>query len=85
MEDSSLKVKWSKREKDLLISYPRGCDGSLMCYIFGDILQWGGIDGKDKGWLNYKVFNFLEELEERGYDIKTLKFEIKLKKEMLKK
>lgn len=49
-----------------------------MNYVLGDILQWGGIDGKENGWLNYKVFNLLDEFKQRGYDIKTLKFEIKL-------
>ncbi len=79
MEENALKVKWSKREKDLLISYPKRSDGALMNHILGDILQWGGIDGRDKGWLNYERFNFIEELKKRGYDIETLKFEIKLK------
>jgi len=77
----SLKVKWSKREKDFMIHYPRKCDGALMNYILGDMLIWGGIDGVDKGWLNYREFNLLKELDERGYDITTLKFEIKLKNE----
>ena len=53
VEDEILKVKWSKREKDLIIKYTIRCDGALINYLFGDILQWGGIDGKDKGWLNY--------------------------------
>ena len=75
----SLKVKWSKREKDFMIYYPRKCDGALMNYILGDMLVWGGIDGVKKGWTNYKEFKLLKELEDRGYDITTLKFEIKLK------
>lgn len=78
MNERILKVRWSKKENDLLISYPRRRDGALMNYILGDILQWGGIDGKEKGWLNYKVFNLINEFKQRGYDIKTLKFEIKL-------
>lgn len=79
MNDRILKVRWSKKENDLLIYYPRGCDGSLIHYAFSDILTWGGINGKDKGWLNYKEFNLIKELIERGYDKTTLKFEIKLK------
>lgn len=78
MNNRILKVRWSKKENDFLITYPRKCDGALMNYILGDILKWGGIDGKDKGWLNYKVFNLIEEFKKRGYDTKTLKFEIKL-------
>lgn len=80
MGENALKVKWSKREKDLLIYYPRGSDGALISSILLDtVYHWGGIDGKYKGWLNYEKFNLVEELEKRGYDIKTLKFEIKLK------
>ena len=49
----------------------------------GNNYIWNGIDGKDKGWLNYRTFNLMEELEKRGYDLKTLKFSIKLKQELL--
>lgn len=79
--DRVLKVKWSKKENDLIISYPRRCDGALMNYLFGDILTWGGLNGSEKGWLNYETFNILKEFKERGYNIETLKFEIKLKDE----
>lgn len=79
---SDLKIRWSKREKDFLIHYPRKCDGALIqSHILGENLHWGGIDGKDKEWLNFKTFSLLKELEERGYDLTTLKFEIKLKSE----
>lgn len=77
--EEGLSVKWSKRENDHTVSYPRRCDGALMNYIMGDTFIWGGIDGKDKGWLNYNRFNLLEELEKRGYDLTTLKISIKLK------
>ena len=29
-----------------------------------------------------KIFNFLKELEKRGYDLTTLKFEVKLKNDV---
>lgn len=74
-----LRVSWSKIEHDHVIHYPKRCDGALMNYIMGDILLWGGVDGKRMGWTNYKRFNLLEELDKRGYDLTTLKFEIKLK------
>lgn len=83
MSDRILKVRWSKKENDLLITYPRRSDGALMNYLFGDILRWAGIDGKDKGWLNYETFNFLKELKERGYDLTTLKFEVRLNADAL--
>jgi hypothetical protein len=79
MKDRILKVKWSKKENDLMITYPRRCDGALIHYLFSDILRWAGIEGKDKGWLNYETFNFLKELKERGYDLTTLKFEVRLR------
>lgn len=82
MNSNTLKIKWSKREKDFLIYYPSKPDGSLIQhYILGNILQWGGIDGMSKGGFNYESFNLKEELERRGYDLTTLKFEIKKKDE----
>ncbi len=74
-----LKVYYNKKENEIMVQYPRRCDGHLINNLFSDILQWGGIDGKDKGWLNYEVFNIVKELIERGYDKTTLKFEIRLK------
>lgn len=58
-----LLFRWSNREKDYLTSFPRSCDGH---------------------WLN-GLLNFLEdsetgrtvieELEARGYDPKTIRFQ----------
>lgn len=59
-----LTYKWSKKEKDFLIHYPRKCDGHLVHGFFS-----GYMNGKE----------FMEELEKRGYDLKTLKFEVKEK------
>lgn len=61
-----------------MVQYPRRCDGALVIYHFGKVLLWAGLDGKEKGWLNYKEFNIVEELINRGYDKTTLKFEIRL-------
>jgi len=61
---NKLTYKWSKREKDFLIHFPRKCDGHLVNSFFN-----GHVNGKE----------FLEELEKRGYDLTTLKFEIKEK------
>lgn len=84
--ENTLKIKYSKKEKDFMIYYPRKCDGSLIqWHLLGNRLIWGGIDGKDKGWANYEEFNLVNELEKRGYDVKTLKFEIKLKENESKK
>lgn len=57
---NKLKVNWSKKEKDLLITYPLGlgtvCDGHYIADLFNK--------------------SVVKELSDRGYDIKTLKFEI---------
>lgn len=73
-----LRVYWSKKENDLMVQCPRRCDGALVIYHFDKVLLWAGLDGKEKGWLNYKEFNIVEELINRGYDKTTLKFEIRL-------
>lgn len=67
-----LKVKWSNKENDLVIQYPKRCDGALMHYILSDIFIWDGINGKDKGWLNYTTFNLKDELIKRGYFLSNL-------------
>lgn len=85
MKDTILAAKWSKRENDLMIHYPRRCDGALLNYVFGDIMtmdfnKWADTKYDPQPPMPYKMFNFLKELESRGYDIKTLKFSIELKK-----
>lgn len=82
--ENILKLYWSKKENDLMVQYPRSCDGALIFHHFGDVLKWGGINGKDKGWMNFEEFNLIKELVERGYDKTTLKFEIRLKDELEK-
>jgi hypothetical protein len=78
MDENILKIRYSKKEKDFLIYYPNRPDGALIQnHILGDILMWGGINNIDKERYNYESFNLKEELERRGYDLKTLKFEIK--------
>lgn len=90
MKETTLAIKWSKREKDLMIHYPRSCDGSLiMHHICNDVLRFDfhkWHDDKFKNTLSppYEVFNLKQELEKRGYDITTLKFSIELKKDTVK-
>jgi hypothetical protein len=65
-----LKVHWSKRAKDIMYSW--GGEGA--CRGDGNWLN---------SWLSYhKGFesNFLQELENRGYDVTTLKISVKQKK-----
>lgn len=66
MEKNKLRARWSKSEKDVLFTYPLGV--GTKC---------------DGAYLADEVFNkeFIQEMIDRGYDIKTLKFEIKINPE----
>ena len=64
-----LRFRWSKREKDFLISFPNKPDGHLVHGFFE-----GYMSGQD----------FLKELEKRGYDLTTLKFEVTRKEDVPK-
>lgn len=75
VERGALKVRWSKRHHDHLISYPRSPDGHLIHIALfnkrsAPILPEGGVS-----WER----SLAEELEARGYDLSTLRFEIRLK------
>ena len=63
MKENKLRARYSKREKDILITYPKGI-----------------LTKSDGHYLAGKVFSdeFVEEIKSRGYDITTLKFEIKV-------
>lgn len=71
-----LTVKWSKREKDLLINWPgHKADGHLICGVFSTKkVEFDPIKNRHETQLSV-----IEELEKRGYDITTLKFEVSLK------
>ncbi len=78
MNPSKLSVIYDKRQKDFVVKYPRRCDGHLaMNHLVGDELMFdldkhlNRIDG-----FPYRLENFIQELERRGYDPKTLKFSI---------
>jgi len=79
-----LKVKWSKRENDFLIYYPRRCDGALIQQkLFTESMLFDFEKYRNKIETPYKMdYNFIEELEKRGYDKTTLKFEIRLKSDV---
>ena len=56
-----LTSKWSKKDNDIIVNYPLGIGTNTdMCYFFNNILDR----------------NKCLELEKRGYDLSTLKFEI---------
>ena len=60
-KQDELKVNWSKRERDLMIHNPYGV------HTNADAAYLFGFFNKD----------FIKEMAERGYDITTVKFEIK--------
>lgn len=60
MEKDRIKIRWSKRDNDLLVSYDDKRNGHFVSNIM----------------LNDEL---ISGLEARGYDLKTLRFEIKKK------
>jgi hypothetical protein len=65
MKENKLRARWSKSENDILLTYPLG--RMTKC---------------DTSYLSFSVFTdkFVKEMKDRGYDIKTLKFEITVDK-----
>lgn len=82
--ENKLSVIYDKRQKDFVVKYPRRCDGALAFHnLINDRLEWR-IPTKENNLqypYNWEITNFIKELEERGYDITTLKFSIELKNE----
>jgi len=75
-----LSLIYDKRQKDFIVKYPRRCDGNMVLNtLLGDILKHVMPSEKSPPY-NFNVFNFRDELEKRGYDVKTLKFSV-IKKE----
>lgn len=79
--DNELWLNWSKKEKDIMLHYPRKCDGWLMHeYISDEVLEFdylAFLQGSNKPYTTRK--SLVAELKERGYDIESIKFSIKLK------
>lgn len=57
-----LRVQYSKKEEDLVFSYPLGCQTKTDGMFLANVL----------------CSNFIASLEDRGYDPKTLKFSINI-------
>ena len=64
--EDGIQVKWSKREHDWIIHYPNKPDGWL---------THGFVRGDDT------FPEWIKELEQRGYDLTTLKLSVKLKRD----
>ena len=77
---NKLSVIYDNRQNDFVVKYPRSCDGALaMNHLVNDTLEYR-MPTKERDYpSNFEVTNFIKELENRGYDIKTLKFSIELK------
>lgn len=65
---TTLGVCWSKRENDFNIYYPRKVDG----WVMHDILRSDAFK------------EFKEEVKNRGYDLETIRFSVKLKDKYVK-
>lgn len=84
---SDLRFVWSKREGNHMIHYPRKCDGHLLHYLVSvksPSIDFDRLSESPKGSGLFAIkYNksFLEELEDRGYDVKTLKISCKLKEQ----
>jgi hypothetical protein len=92
-----LRIVWSKREKDFMIHYPHPCDGSLISqllkpwnFVHPSSLakdwpkeQYRIVDCYEGSLGGYSLIeeDWLAELDRRGYDLTTLKFEISRKKD----
>lgn len=82
-----LGCRWSKRERDLLIDYPRSPDGAMLHnylanarFVDGGKLADAIADGHHPRLALHvdgvQGPSLVEELQRRGYDIKTLRFRI---------
>lgn len=78
-KEDTLKMKWSKRENSFMIYFPKSCDGSFLYHAFSDRLIYSQEKATQGNRFPFDVENLIKELEKRGYDKTTLKFEIKLK------
>lgn len=70
---AKLTMFWSKRERDFVYKYPSRPDGHLVHYVFS-VGRWN--DARRAVDLS-----FIQELEARGYDTKTLRFSVERKPE----
>ena len=99
MREITLKIFYSKKEKDFVVQYPAG--KSTGGYVISQIISKRTIarlktmESKDlwdsekvlysDGNYNFIEHDFIKEMENRGFDIKTLKFSIKLDAKKIEK
>lgn len=76
MDDpGKLVVFWSKRERGLLYRFPRSADGHFAYAAFELPRHRGGLFEE----ATVQLPSLVQELERRGYDVTTLRFECKRK------
>lgn len=69
-----IKLCWSKKKQDIEIAWGgSGADKSDAGFVISTLTSYYGLFNK----------TFLEEMESRGYDIKTIKFSIEKTKDKL--
>ena len=73
--------KYDGRNKDFVATAQNSQDRNLLFYLFGNILRFNLTKYGSKKEMPFDTFNIKEELEKRGYDLKTLKFSIEKKDE----
>lgn len=96
LDQLKLKIKWSKKEQDFVVYYPRRADGGFIQWI---ILgksnyrrsNYQDLTAEEKNYLSpveassqiptytWLQWDWIKELDLRGYDITTLKFEVTIK------
>lgn len=75
---NTLSAYWSKKERDLMYSYPGSAvDGRLVHSVMGCLRA--RLDYSQERPTPVYDPSFVDELEKRGYDITTLRFSVMLK------
>lgn len=79
-DNRKLTLIYDKRSNDFVSRSPRECDCGLLLHHITDDIRLYSFDKEIKRQFPYQEFyNFKKDLESRGYDLETLRFEIKLK------
>jgi hypothetical protein len=75
-----LLLRWSERERDFLISFPRSQDGGMLWgfvkHIHDGPYKIADLPHATKALVIPQGRTLLEELEARGYDLKTLRIQV---------
>ena len=77
-------VRWDARRNDFVIQYPRKCDGHLAYERIFYKWMTSGDNTPDDFFKCKMVPSFADELKARGYDIKTMHFEVRLSPKKIK-